>query len=440
MIRLILTLVLVFFIACLGYLLQRHDFAITAEMQGYLVETSAARLAVIAIVFIALTYALLRLVFWLKNSPHRVLQKIRKNNEQQAYRNIMSGFSALAAGDAARARKFADKADRVLPQEALVKLLQAQIAVNSGQGLEAENYYKALTTTEEGKFAGFRGLVAQAMNNNKPERALQIASDLLRDNPKSAWLNEALIDLAFRVSDWDKLERYLKKAEANKALEKAVLKEKFAVYYAVKARLAQAEGRLKDAEWLGERALKYKADFLPAAIILSGLYVEEEEYKKVRKLVARFWAVAPHPQLAKNYELALRNSGIRDKSKRVKRLYEKNPDDIDSIEFYARVLLDEKHKETAYEILQHGLSIRQTRGLCELMAQIDDKVSWLAKAAAAEGNKCWHCRVTNARYAEWQPYSDSGELDTIEWGFPSASGATPKSALAHSDFLSIGKP
>ena len=110
MVRLILTLILLFAIACIGFLLQRYDFPITAQLPNYLVETSAARLAVILIVIFALFYALMRLVFWLKNSPKRMLSRMLKETEERAYRNIMSGFSALAAGDSSRARKFAGKA------------------------------------------------------------------------------------------------------------------------------------------------------------------------------------------------------------------------------------------------------------------------------------------------------------------------------------------
>ncbi len=437
MIKLLLTLILVFAIAGIGFFLQRYDFPITAEMQGYYIETSSTRLVMVLVFLFAITYAVLKLFFWFKNSPRRLLSKMRKEHESQGYRNIMRGFSALAAGDAGRARKFAGKSGKALPHEPLVKLLQAQIAVNAGEKEAAAGFYRELTLSEDGKFAGFRGLVSQSMQANEPEKALAIAGELLRDNPKSSWLNEALIDLAFRIPDWDKLERYLKKAEANRSLGKVLLNEKFAIYYHVKAKIALSEGRVEDAKWLGERSLKYKGDFLPPAILLSGVYNDEGNYKKTRKLVAKFWGVAPHPILARNYEHALLNSGIREKAGKVKRLYEKNPDDIESIEFYARVLIDEKQADVARDILQKGLRIRETRGLCILMARIDDKVAWESRGVGALEDKCWHCRVTGARYAEWQVYSDSGEINTIEWGFAEMRLALTKSALAHSDFLSI---
>ena len=99
MVRLILSLILLFAVAAIGYVLQQYDFPIRAELPGYLVETSAARLSVILIVVLALIYALMRFVFWLKNSPNRVLTKMRKENESRGYKNIMNGFSASSARD-----------------------------------------------------------------------------------------------------------------------------------------------------------------------------------------------------------------------------------------------------------------------------------------------------------------------------------------------------
>lgn len=434
MLKLLLLLVFCAGVAFIGYLAQQYDFPITAEFRGYLIETSGARVLVVLIFMFMVFYALIRIISWIRNTPKRLMGRRRHENEQRGYRDIMHGFSALAAGSNSRAAKFAEKADKALPGQPMVKLLQAQVAVATNNKTDAEKYYKELSLTEEGKFVGFRGLISQSINGGQPQRALQIADDLLRENPKSAWLNEALVDLAFRTQDWEKLERYLKKAEANKALSKAALKDRFAVYYYMKAKIARADGRIQDAEWLGERSLKYKADFLPAAIFLSDLYVEEEKYKQAKKLIEAVWPRYPHPQLARSYEAALLNTGTRDKAKKVKKLYEKNTDDVGSAIFYAKVLIEERHSEEAREIISRAMRLHETKTLCNLMAEIDDKISWQNRAEQSGEDKSWYCRVTGAKYADWQPYSESGELDTIIWGF---APQTPKTVLADDNFLFI---
>ena len=141
--------------------------------------------------------------------------------------------------------------------------------------------------------------------------------------------------------------------------------------------------------------------------------------------------------MARNYETVLLNTGYKEKAKKVRKLYERNADDIESIAFYAKVLIDEKQPEAAHELLQRGLNIREAQSLCFLMSKIDDKIAWENRTMQAQEDKIWHCRITNHRYADWQPYSDSGELNTIVWGFPPQGSAAPKTALAHNDFLFI---
>ena len=410
---------LVVLVLAAGIFLQKFDFPITAMLgDSFRVKTSAAVLVLVLLVSFVILYVFIRLLTWLKNSPKRIAARIRKDSEAESYKNITRGFSALASGDMAKAKKFADKSHKALPNELLLKFLEAQIAVKSGESKQAEEIFSQLAKTEDAGFIGYRGLISLSVSDNKPEKALQIADDLLKTNPKSSWLNGALVDLGFRNRDWDRLEKYLKKAEANKSLEKDSIKEKFSVYYYEKAKIAKKDERFEDAEWLAERALKYQKDFLPAAIFLAELFVEREEYKKAKNIVEDFWEICPHPDLAKYYEIALINRAERVKHKFVRKLYEKNPDDVLSAVFYAKTLIEADEISTAKEVIQKAMRSKATKSVCLAMAQIDDKIAWQNKAETALEDKIWHCKITGARYNEWKMYSDSGELNTIVWGYP----------------------
>ncbi len=418
MLRLVF-IILIFVAAALGWtVLQNYDFPITLELKGYEARTSMAKVSVLLLIVFILLYFFLKTVIWVKNSPKRFMAKLRKENEENGYKNILSGFSALAAGDVSRAKKLSDKAAKALPDENLVKLLQAQTAKTAGEKDLANRLFTDLTQTEEGKFIGFRGLISEAIDSNQPQKALEIADNLLKDSPKSVWLNSALIDLGFRNQDWDKLERYLRKAEANRAIDKAELAEKFAVFYYIKATIAKQESRVEDAVWLAERALKYNNDFLPAAIFLSGILIESGELKKARSIIEKQWKNQTHPLLAKYYDETITVRGGKNRLKQIKKLFDLAPEDIESIAVYARLLITEGQKTEARELLEKAQKLRETRAVCQLMAQIDDRVAWQNRAATAPEDKCWHCRLTGARYPDWQLYSESGELNTIVWDYP----------------------
>ncbi|MEQ1790586.1 MAG: heme biosynthesis HemY N-terminal domain-containing protein, partial [Rickettsiales bacterium] len=103
MMRIIL-LLLIFIAAALGWMtLQQYDFPITAQFSDYQLETTAAKLGIVLLVLFILFYVFMRVALWLKNSPKRIITKLKKENEESGYKNIMLGFSALAAGDSSRA-------------------------------------------------------------------------------------------------------------------------------------------------------------------------------------------------------------------------------------------------------------------------------------------------------------------------------------------------
>ena len=427
MFKLIIMVVLLSLVAALGSLLYYYDFPISAEFQSYLIETSAARVIIILILAFIIFYALISLLFWLKNSPKRLVAKRRTVRSEEAYNNLTRGFSALASGDIAKAQKYSDKAQKTLPNQPLVNLLKAQVAVVGEDQENAEKYYRLLASNEDANFLGYRGLISHAPN---PEKAAEIAEELLRKNPKSAWAAEALIDLSFKNAAWDKLEKFLKKAEANRAIPKEVLKEKFAVFYYMKSKIAAAEARIEDAEWLAERSLKYKNNFVPAAIFLAELFIKHDEYKKAKRIVEETWRICPHPMLAASYDEAL--SALQEsKIKKITKLYQTSPDDAESVAYYANALIESGQMEEAKQILEHGLGIRSTRKLCAIMSRIDDKTLWQNKMENAREDKCWYCALTGARYYNWQLYSDSGKLNTINWGYPSE---TPPQFLPKNNF------
>lgn len=432
MIRLLLVLFFVFLVSVVGTILRNYDFPITAEFQDYLIETSAARLAIVFIILLAILLIIIRFFVWLRNSPKRLFEHMKSKSERQAYKDVMQGFSSLAAGDLARARKYADKASKALPDQALTELLQSQVAALAGEKNKADEYYKLLSNREESSFIGYRGLLSNAISNNQLDKALETADELLRKYPKSVWLNESLIDLGFRTSSWDKLERYLKKSEANKVLSKEELAEKFAIYYYMKAKIAESENRHEDAEWLVERSLKYMPEFTPSAIFQSQLYIKKNEFKKARNVIEDSWKDAPHPLLGSDYEKALQSLGEKSKAKKIRKLYEAAPDDVDSVLVYAKALLDEGDKDEARAVVKQGLNIRETKDLCTLMSEVDDKILWQNRSYTAKEDKCWYCKLTGARYQFWQPYSDSGKLGTIVWDFPPE---LPRTELANNNFL-----
>ena len=418
MLRILSIFIFITIAASVGYFLKDYDFYLSGNVLGYYVKISFAFLAVCFLFFLILFYSLLRFLWWVRTSPSRLAAKLHRDKEQKGYKEIMLGFSALAEGDYAKASKLGNQAAKHLPKQPLATFLQAQSASLGGNKTEAIEYYRQLSETEEGKFVGYRGIIANAIENKQPHEAMRTAEELLKTSPKSKWLNEAIIDLAFRSGDWEKAEKFIRKAEANKAIPKQELAARFAVFYFIRAKNARTEKRFEDARWLAEKSMKYKPDFLPAALIYSSLLISAGEFKKVRSHIEDIWKTSPHPALAADYERAIQEYKPEKRLKLIEDLFDKNPSDYVSVLFYAKALAANGQAAEAKDMLVKAASYRETRSLCALMAQIDDSKAWNARKDVAEDDKCWYCSKTGARYLEWQVYSDSGEMNTIIWGFP----------------------
>jgi HemY protein len=421
MIKLIFTLILFLAIALFGVWVSNNNFPIVANLLDYQIETNAAKLSVATLIAALIMYSVIRLLTWVKNSPTRFAAKLQKDKEKQGYRDLMRGFSALAAGDMTYAKKLADRAESALETQPLVKLLQAQTAVLSNKPFEAEKYYLELTKTDESRILGYRGLIAQAIENHELPRALELSEDLHKLNPSATWVNEAMIDLAMRNQDWDKVEKYTFKARKSGILNRISADINLAIvhYFYALERFEKIDyaAAIKDLRL----ALKYNPKFLPAIILLAQALYEERELKVAAKHIEAAWKVRPHPQLANVYEQVITamspELSPEKKLKKFEKLLKINGDDIESIIAYASLAIKLNQESKAAEEIRRGLEIRETKKLCLLMADIEEYSKWQQRAISAESDKVWYCTQAGSEYANWQLYSNSGFFNTIIWGY-----------------------
>lgn len=417
MIKIIFTLVFFLFVALGGVWISGNSFPISAVFLDYHIETTAAKLAIFLLISLVLVYSILRLLSWVKNSPSRFASKLQKDKEKQGYRDLMRGFSALASGDMDYAKKLGDRAESALIDQPLVKLLQAQTSVLSNKPYEAEKYYSELTKVEESRIIGYRGLISQAIENRELPRALELAEDLHKLNPSSAWVNESMIDLAMRNEDWEKVERFTLKAKKAGSLTAMESKINLAIVHYFYARGHYEKKAYEAAIADLKLALKNNPKFMSATILLAQVLFDAKEHKAALKHIVKAWKVRPHPRLAEIYEQVVSETAPDKKLKKFEKLLKASPNEICSVMSYAHVALKVEETEKAKESILRGLEMRETRKLCLLMSEIEDREKWQARAANAESDKVWYCSQTGSEYPSWQLYSNSGFFNTIIWGY-----------------------
>ncbi|MEQ1671514.1 MAG: heme biosynthesis HemY N-terminal domain-containing protein [Hyphomicrobium sp.] len=424
MVRLVIYLLSILLIASgLAWLADRPG-TLQIAWQGYDIETSVFRAAVMLAAAIAAAIFLWSLVRAVWNSPAALGNRIIRRRQKRGLEALSSGMIAVGAGDRALATRYAMQARKALPHEPLTHLLRAQAAQLSGDRATTRRIYEAMLASPETEQLGLRGLFLEAEREGETEAAVQYADRALKTNPKLGWSAEALFDLQCKQKNWAEALSTLSNAKRSGHLDKAGLDRKRAVLLAAQAQDAE-ENETDKALGLALEAHNLAPDLVPAAAVAGRILAARGNTGKAAKVLQKAWARAPHPELANVYAHARIGDSTRDRLDRVRQLAALNPQSIESAIAVATTAIDAKLFSEARKALEPLLTNRLTQRVATLMARIEagdggDKGKvreWLARAANAARDPVWFADGVISN--RWEPVSPvTGRLDAFQWRVP----------------------
>ena len=422
MIRIILFLVSVAVIAEGFAWVADRPGEVAITWMGYRIETSVmvAALAVAALALaVTLLWSLARAVW---HSPEQVSLFFRHRRAVKGYLAVSRGLIAIGAGDLRMARKFADEAARLSPGDPLALLLSAQSAQMAGDRGAAERAFREMTTRDDTRLLGLRGLYIEAQRRNDADAARLAAEEAAKIRPAAAWAGEAVLDYRCAAADWAGAIDALDAMKS--ALDKADYRRKRAVLLTARAQ-ALADIERDTARALVLDAVKLAPDLVPAAALAGRRLAESGEPRKARKILEAAWTINPHPDIAESYANVRLGDSARERLARMQKLAEKVPGQLEGALAVARAALDAREFVTARAALAPYLSA-PTRRVAALMAEIEEAEhgdegrvrEWMGRAMRASGDPVWTADgVVSDR---WLPVSPNGRLDGYEWKVPLA--------------------
>jgi HemY protein len=144
----------------------------SVQWLGWRIDTSAATVAAAVLTASVLLAFVLAAGGWIGKTPARRARARDETRRREHLDAVSKGFLALAAGDAAEARRLARRAEEGLDRPgALADLLAAQSAEAVGETDAAVLAYEALLSAPETKAAGRRGLMRIAQKLGDDEAA-----------------------------------------------------------------------------------------------------------------------------------------------------------------------------------------------------------------------------------------------------------------------------
>ncbi len=350
----------------------------------------------------------------------------RSRRREKGLKAVSRGLIAVNTGDTRLAAKHAAEANRLLGQEPIAKLLNAQAAQLAGDRPAAVAAYNAMLEHQETHGLGLRGLHVEARRGGDHEAALQYA---VRANARApaAWAGQAVLEDRTRRGDWAGALATVDSNAAAKLIDKPTAQRWRAVIKTAMAQEAQ-ERDPKGAMALAQEACRLSPSLVPAAALYGRLAGVGGDYRRATKVLEAAYAQTPHPDLAAAYLRVRHGDSTGDRLARARGLARAAPGDPESMLTVGRAALEDHDLRAAraavapllaYEF-PHG---RPTRRVCLLMADIETADGnhgavreWLSRAARAPRDKAW---VADGVISDrWAPVSPSGTLDAFVWRTP----------------------
>ena len=375
--------------------------SVSASLGTLTVETSTPVALVLAVVLFGVLYAVVRGVGALIRWPRRLRQWRAGRGRAGGDAAVTRALLALATGDAAGARREAERARVGLRDAPITLLLAAQAGRMAGREGEAATAYQALAARPGVAFLGLRGLLRQAVERGDFTAAAALAGQAEAAQPGAAWLREERLHLALQAGAWED------------ALRLAGPEQRAGLAVAAAEGAPGERGReLARAAW--------KADplFAPAALAEARALRPAGKEKAAQEVLRRAWAAAAVPELA---ESAL--APVTDKLARVTAgaAFVRGGPVADGELLLGRLALEAGLLGEARRHIDAAASLRQRRWFV-LRADLAEAEGDAAGARAAlreavGDDPGWRCTACGTGQPAWAPVCPAcGAAGTIAWG------------------------
>ena len=418
------------FLTCLVGLsvwLTDNPGSVTIYWLGYEIQTYFGVLlfALLGLLMSILLFA--RIVRVICKSPREFFNARKRRRETEGYKALTFGMAAVAAGDKDEATKFSKQADKLLGNPRITRLLSAQTAALNGDGEAASRFFNTLSNDKETRFVGLVGLIRQAQHSGNTTVVHKLTKEAYELRPGSAFIVETLFDLQIANGSWEEANKTLADSVRRKVKPESLVKKSRAVVLSALAQSKKLEGNEKEAILASESALNYDKEFVPAALIRTGLISDVKSQQKAVSFIESFCKRKPHPKILEAYVKLWQNEEDLQKYQRLQNLLDHKVVDDEVMLFMAQSALNAHLWREARSKIELIKEKKVTVSYCLLMSELeklemhDDNLSksWLEKASRALPDKTWACNSCGAVALEWSATcGNCHAFDTIIWKEP----------------------
>src|SRR5258705_4062540 len=202
MIRVIIYLLIVGVLAAGAVWLADRPGDVVITWMNSRIETSVMVLVVAVAAIAGFTVMVWTIVRAILRSPDALRFHLRMRRGMRGYHAVSQGLVAVGSGDVRSARKFAEEAARIAPNEPLTLLLTAQASQLSGDRDAAARSFNAMTARDDTRLLGLHGLYIEAQRRSDGAAAKLYAEEAAEGARAPAWAGLAVFDARCAAGDW----------------------------------------------------------------------------------------------------------------------------------------------------------------------------------------------------------------------------------------------
>lgn len=350
-----------------------------------------------------------------------------RNRQNKGMAAVTEAMLAMASGEGKAALIQAKRADKLLDQPALTKLLTAQAATEAGETKIAEEAYKSLLDDNKTRFVGVQGLLGQKLAAGDTEVAGKLAQKAFSLNPKHEPTQNMLLKLQSTNEDWSGARKTIGAKLKHGQIPRDLHKRRDAVLSLAQSRALRLEGKVDEAQAIAIEANRLSPTLVPAAVAAAKAYHEQEKPRYATKVLKAAWEENPHPSIAAAFAALGPDETPQARLKRFGALFKSNPQHAETVRTKAELALTAGDTALARTTLTSLVETDPTVRSVTLMAAIEkvegaseDVVrSRITQAISAQRDAQWICSNCGEFHDDWEPVCDScGGMDTLSWTRP----------------------
>ena len=427
MIRLVVLFLLCVAVAAGFSWLANQPGSLSLTWLGYQIDEIPIFLVVLVLLFI---FFALWFIWWMirvaLGTPGALGDFFRLRRNRKGLDALSKGMVAVGAGDVSGAQRQAIAARKLMADNPLAHLLEAQAAQMRGDENKVKHVYTQMLDDPESELVALRGLYSLARKAGDDAEARRHAERALRVNPALAWASEAMMAYQSSDEDWPAALQLIESQRKSGVVDRDQAKVLRAVVLTAQAQAAEGKDNEAAAD-LATKAHKLDPKLIPAAVIAGRVLAEQGSLRKASKILEATWKVNPHPDIAEVYRHARMGDSTSDRLVRARDLLAVHHGDEEGAVALATAAIEALDWKTARGALRPYLEDRPRVRICTLMAEIEDgefgdsgrSREWTARAVRAPDDPAW--TADGYVSAEWLPSSPTtGRLGAFEWKVPLA--------------------